>query len=45
VGVAIVDVVDVINIMSTVVVVTIGDNSTGNRLIKTVLFDELLNKT
>ncbi len=37
--------VDVTSIMRTVVVVTIGDDITGNRLIKNVLLDELLNKS
>ncbi len=37
--------VDVTSIMSTVVVVTIGDDSTRNRLIRSVLLDELLDKS
>ncbi len=37
--------VDVTNIMSTVVVIAIGDDSMGNRLIKSVLLDELLDKS
>jgi hypothetical protein len=45
VGVAIMDVVDVTNIMSTIVIVTIKDDSTKNRLIKNMLLDKLLDKT
>ncbi len=37
--------VDVTSIMSTIVIVTIEDDSTGNRLIKNVLLDELLDKS
>ncbi|CAK9860492.1 unnamed protein product [Sphagnum jensenii] len=37
--------VDVTNIMNTVVVVTIGDDSTWNRLIGNMLLDELLDKS
>jgi hypothetical protein len=37
--------VDVVSIMSMVVVVRIGDDSTGNRLIRNVLLDELVNKS
>jgi hypothetical protein len=36
--------VDVISIMSTVIVVTIEDDSTGNRLIRNMLLDELFDK-
>jgi hypothetical protein len=37
--------VDVTNIMSTVVVVTIEDDSMGNRLIRSVLLHKLLDKS
>jgi hypothetical protein len=37
--------VDVTNIMNMVVVITIGDDNMGNRLIRNVLFDELINKS
>jgi hypothetical protein len=37
--------VDVTTIMSTVIIITIGDDSTGNKLIKSVLLDELLDKS
>jgi hypothetical protein len=37
--------VDVTNIMNMVVVVTIGDDSMGKKLIRSVLLDELLNKS
>jgi hypothetical protein len=36
--------VDVTNIMNTVVVIIIGDDSMGNRLIRSVLLDEFLDK-
>jgi hypothetical protein len=37
--------VDVTSIMSMVVVVPIGDDSTWNKLIRSVLLDKLLNKS
>ncbi len=37
--------VDVTNIMSTIVVLTIADDSTWNKLIKNVLLDKLLDKS
>jgi len=37
--------VDVTSIMSTVIVVTIGNDSMGNKLIRNVLLDELLDKS
>ncbi len=37
--------VNVTSIMNTIVIVPIRDDSTGNRLIKNVLFDKLLDKS